>query len=330
MTTVTPCRPPSPPASSAPAPRSPRSASAAWGCRSSTERADEAEAIATIHRALELGVTFFDTADMYGPFTNERLVGGRSRPARRGGARHEVRQRAGEGRPYVRHQREARYVRAPATPRSSVSGGPHRPLLPAPRRPGTPIEETVGAMAELVGKGRCGTSGSRRRRPRPSAGPTRSTRSPRSRPSTRCGPGTPRRRSSPPCRELGIGFVPYSPLGRGFLTGRIRKRRRPRRERPPPQLPAIPGESFARNVEARGAREGDRGRERVTAGAARARWVLAQGEDIVPIPGTKRGENLEENARRLEVELSAEDLRRLEEAVPGGAAAGTATRTCRA
>ena len=209
-------------ASSAMASRSPRWASAAWACRTSTARRDDAESIATIHRALELGVTFLDTADMYGPFTNEELVGRAI-----AGRRDEVVLATKFG--IVRGPTDdalarstAARVRARGCDGSLQRLGVDTIDLYYQHRvdPDTPIEDTVGAMAELVARGQGAL-------PRPvrgraghaSAAPTPSTRSPRCRPSTRCGAATPRTRSSPRCRELGIGFVAYSPLGRGFLTG---------------------------------------------------------------------------------------------------------------
>ncbi len=286
---------------------------------------DEEESVATIHRAIELGVTFLDTADMYGPFTNEKLVG-KAIEGRRdevvlatkfGNVRGEDGSFRGvNGRP--------EYVREACDGSLSRLGVDHIDLYYQHRvDPDTPIEETVGAMKELVEAGKVRYLGL-----------------------SEAGPETIRKAHAvhpisalqseyslftrdvedevlPVVRELGIGFVPYSPLGRGFLTGRWRSMEDlPENDTRAGRFPRFSEENFKKNVEL-----ADRVREiaeekGITPGQLALAWLLAQGDDIVPIPGTKRRERLEENAKAADVELTDEDLRRIEEALPKGSASG--------
>jgi aryl-alcohol dehydrogenase-like predicted oxidoreductase len=286
---------------------------------------DENEAVATIDRALELGITLLDTADMYGPFTNEVLVGRAIR-----GRRDEVvlatkfgNERREDG-SYVGINGRPEYVRAACDASLQRLGVDVIDLYYQHRvDPNTPVEETWGAMKELVDAGKVRHLGI-----------------------SEAAPGTIRRAHAvhpvtavqteyslwtrdpeengvlATTRELGIGFVAYSPLGRGFLSGQIRtvddlpeddfRRRNPR----------FQGENFAKNLELV-----DRVREiaaekGVTASQLALAWVLHQGDDIVPIPGTKRVRYLEENAAAAFVELSPADLARIDEAAPRGATAG--------
>jgi aryl-alcohol dehydrogenase-like predicted oxidoreductase len=284
----------------------------------------EDEAIATIDRALEMGVTFLDTADMYGPYTNEELVGKAIR-GRRGSVvlatkfgivrGEDPKSRGVNGRPdYVRRSCEGSLKRL----------GVETIDLYYQHRvdPKTPIEETVGAMSELVKEGKVRFLGL-----------------------SEAGPGTIRSAHSvhpitalqteyslwsrdaedevlATCRTLGIGFVAYSPLGRGFLTGAIRKvddlvegdQRR--------GFPRFQEENLAGNLAlVRGVQEIAAEKDATAAQVALA-WVLARGRDIVPIPGTKRRRYLEENVKALQVSLSAADLARIEGLFPKGAARG--------
>ncbi|WP_123043332.1 aldo/keto reductase [Cohnella candidum] len=286
---------------------------------------DEEEAIRTIHRALELGVTFFDTADMYGVGRNEELVG-RALTGRRneaviatkfGNVRSEDGKFLGvNGRPeYVRSACEASLRRL---------GVDHIDLYYQHRvDPNTPIEETVGAMAELVREGKVRYLGL-----------------------SEAAPATIRRAHAvhpitalqteyslwsrdvedeilPACRELGIGFVPYSPLGRGFLTGQIRTFEDLAEDDYRRFSPRFQGENFQKNLDLV-ARIEDIAKEKSCKPSQLAlAWLLAQGEDIAPIPGTKRRALLEENAAAAEIRLSREDLARIDEAAPKGAAHGT-------
>jgi aryl-alcohol dehydrogenase-like predicted oxidoreductase len=288
---------------------------------------DDAEAIATIHRALDGGVNFFDTSDAYGPWTNEVLVGEAIR-----GRRDEVVLATKFG-----------FLRDPSDPmRKGFCGKADyvkRACDASLRRlgvdvidlyyqhrvdPDTPIEETVGAMAELVREGKVRALGL-----------------------SEAAPATIRRAHAvhpisalqteyslwtrdveendvlATCRELGIGFVAYAPLGRGMLAGQIRcfedlapddyRRANPR----------FQGENFQRNLDLVSKVEQIAREKGCTAAQLALAWVLAQGLDIVPIPGTKRRSFLEENIGALSIVLTPDDLRRLDEAFPRGATAGT-------
>ncbi|MBA3422383.1 MAG: aldo/keto reductase [Thermoleophilaceae bacterium] len=297
------------------------------GCMGMSEfygTSDEDEAIATIHRYLDLGGTFLDTADMYGPFNNERLVGRAVRERREwvivatkfGNQREEDGKFLGiNGRPEYVHQ---------ACDASLERLGVDVIDLYYQHRVDdqVPIEETVGAMSELVEQGKVKYIGLSE------AAPDTIRRAhavhPISALQTEYSLWTrdPEDAILPTVRELGIGFVAYSPLGRGFLSGRIRslddldendfRRGSPRFE----------GENFERNLELVDRVQEIASEKEVTPGQLALAWVLHQGEDLVPIPGTKRRSYLEENLAAADVELSDEDLRRLDEAAPVGAAAG--------
>jgi aryl-alcohol dehydrogenase-like predicted oxidoreductase len=285
---------------------------------------DDAESIATIHRALDLGVTFLDTADMYGVGENERLVG-RALKGRRsavmlatkfGNVRDEKGNFLGvSGRP--------EYVRQCCDASLSRLGVDQIDLYYQHRvDPQVPVEETVGAMGELVRAGKVRYLGL-----------------------SEAAPGTIRRAMKthpisalqteyslwtrdveaeilPTCRELGIGFVPYSPLGRGFLTGQFRKpedlpegdRRR--------AFPRFQGENFGHNLKLTEKIEALAKRKGCTPAQLALAWVLAQGKDIVPIPGTKRRKYLDENVASVNVGLSAAELKEISSAAPPGAAVG--------
>jgi aryl-alcohol dehydrogenase-like predicted oxidoreductase len=285
---------------------------------------DEQEALQTIHRALDLGVTFLDTADMYGPFTNEKLI------ARAiAGRRDEVQlatkfgNSRGENGEWLGIRGDADYVRQACEASLERLGVDHIDLYYQHRvDKSTEIEETVGAMAELVEAGKVRHIGLSE------ASPETIRRAHAVHPVTALQTEyslwsrDPEDEIFPTVRELGIGFVAYSPLGRGFLSGRITspedldpddfRRRNPR----------FQGENFEKNLElVERVREIAEEKGATPAQLALA-WVLRQGDDIVPIPGTKRASYLEENARAAEVELSDEDLARIEEAFPRGATSG--------
>ncbi len=297
------------------------------GCMGMSEfygQADEGEAVATIHRALELGVSLLDTADMYGPFTNEQLVG-RAIADRRdevvlatkfGNERREDGSFIGiNGSPdYVRSACEASLRRLAVD---------HIDLYYQHRVDKTvPIEETVGAMAELVAQGKVRYLGLSEASPdtiRRAHGvhPISALQTEYSLWSR-----DPEDAILPTVRELGIGFVPYSPLGRGFLSGRFRSPEDLPEDDFRRHNPRFQGENFERNLELV-----ERVREiaeesHVSASQLALAWVLHQGEDIVPIPGTKRVAYLEENVGAAELSLSSEDLERIDEAAPHGATAG--------
>ncbi len=284
---------------------------------------DEGEAIATIHRSLELGVTFLDTADMYGPWTNEELVG-RALSDRRDGVVlatkfGNVRGEKGE---FLGVRGDAAYVRECCEASLRRLGVDHIDLYYQHRvDPETEIEETVGAMAELVQEGKVRYLGLSE------AGPDTIRRAHEVHPITALQTEYSLWERSveeeilPTVRELGIGFVAYSPLGRGFLTGKIEKPEDleeddSRRHR----FPRFERENFDANIElVRKAGELADEKE-ATPGQIALAWVAAQ--DAVPIPGTKRRKYLEENVGATEVELTEDDLRRLAAAFPAGVASG--------
>jgi aryl-alcohol dehydrogenase-like predicted oxidoreductase len=286
---------------------------------------DDAESIATIHAALDAGISLLDTADVYGPHTNETLVGRALRDRRK----------------EVVLATKFGIVRDPAQPeRRGVSGRPEyvRSSCDASLKrlgvetidlyyqhrvdPATPIEDTVGAMAELVRSGKVRYLGL-----------------------SEAGPDTLRRASAvhpitalqseyslwsrdvedgvlPVCRELGIGFVAYSPLGRGFLTGSIKRFEDLAADDWRRGSPRFQGENFARNLEVVGRIEQLASEKRCTPSQLALAWVLSRGSDVVPIFGTKRRKYLAENLAALEIRLDAADLRRIEEVTPKGVVAG--------
>jgi aryl-alcohol dehydrogenase-like predicted oxidoreductase len=285
---------------------------------------DDAESIATIHRALDLGVTFLDTADMYGPFTNERLVG------------HAIKGRRDE----VVLATKFGNVRDERGNSLGIDGSPeyvHKACDASLRRLGidhidlyyqhrvdtkVPIEETVGAMAELVKEGKVRYLGL-----------------------SEAAPATIRRAHAvhpiaalqteyslwmrdveeeilPTCRELGIGFVPYSPLGRGFLTGRFTKFEDLPEDDFRRRQPRFQGENFEKNLDLVRHVERVASRKGCTPAQLVLAWLLHQGDDIVPIPGTKRVDYLEDNVGALGVTLTQADLERIDAVFPKGVAAG--------
>ncbi len=285
---------------------------------------DDAESIATIHRAIDLGLDFLDTADMYGPFKNEELVG-----------------RALHGR---RHQvvlaTKFGNVRGDDGSFRGVNGRPeyvHAACDASLRRLGVetidlyyqhrvdktvPIEETVGAMGELVKAGKVRYLGL-------SEASARTIRKahalhPISALQTEYSLWTrdPEDEILPTVRELGIGFVPYSPLGRGFLTGRFQTFDDLPADDYRRSSPRFQGENFGKNLGLIRAIETMAAKKKCTPAQLALAWVLARGEDLVPIPGTKSRVRLEENVRALDVRLTPADLARIEEIAPKGVASG--------
>ena len=286
---------------------------------------DDDESIATIHRALELGINFLDTADAYGPYTNEELVGRAIR-----GRRDQIVLATKFG-----------LVRDPANPNArAVNGKPDyvRSACEGSLRrlgvenidlyyqhrvdPNTPIEETVGAMAQLVKEGKIRYIGLSE------ASPQTLRRATRVHPITALQTEyslwtrDPEDEILGTCRELGIGFVAYSPLGRGFLTGQFKRFEDLPADDYRRFSPRFQGENFQKNLELVRRVQAIAKEKGCTPAQLALAWVLAQGEDIVPIPGTKRRKYLEDNVGALNVQLTPQDLRRLNEVFPHGAAAG--------
>jgi aryl-alcohol dehydrogenase-like predicted oxidoreductase len=297
------------------------------GCMGMSEfygRADEGEAIATIHRALDLGVTFLDTADMYGVGRNELLVG-RSITGRRdevvlatkfGNVR-------GPNGEWLGRRGDAAYVRQACEGSLQRLGVETIDLYYQHRvDPDTPIEETVGAMKELVEAGKVRHLGLSE------AAPQTMRRANAVHPITALQTEyslwsrDPEDEILRTTRELGIGFVAYSPLGRGFLSGRFKSAEDLAEGDFRVNHPRFQGENFAHNLELVAEVETLAEEKGVTAGQIALAWVLSRGEDIVPIPGTTRIAHLEENVAAVELELSAEDIERLERVFPKGATAG--------
>lgn len=286
---------------------------------------DEAESIATIDRAVELGINFLDTADIYGPFKNEELVG-----------------RAIKGkRDKLIIATKFGIVRDPANPKlRGVSGKPEyvRNACEASLKrlgvdyidlyyqhrvdPNTPIEETVEAMADLVRQGKIRHIGLSE------AGASNLRRAAKVHPITALQSEYSlwtrdhEEQVIPTCRELGIGFVAYSPLGRGFLTGQIKRYEDFAPDDFRRNSPRFKGENFQKNLDLVQKVEEIANRKGCTPSQLALAWVLAQGEGIVPIPGTKRRKYLEDNVGALNVKLAAEDLIEINEIFPQGAAAG--------
>ncbi|WP_182085144.1 aldo/keto reductase [Aureimonas sp. ME7] len=297
------------------------------GCMGMSEfygEGDEGESLSVIHRALDLGVTFLDTADMYGVGRNEELLakalkGRRDRvvlATKFGNVRGPNGERLGiNGRPdYLRRACDDSLRRLRVD---------HIDLYYQHRvDPGVPIEDTVGEMGRLVEQGKVRHLGLSE------ASPATIRRAHATHPIAALQTEyslwsrDPEAEILPVLRELGIGFVPYSPLGRGFLTGRFEK---------PEDLPEgdfrrdsprFSGENFARNLKLVDTVKAIARRRGATPSQLALAWVLAQGSDIVPIPGTKRMRYLEENAESIHVDLTADDLAEIDEAFPVGVAAG--------
>lgn len=286
---------------------------------------DDQESLATIDRALELGINFLDTADVYGPYTNEELIGKAIR-----GRRDKVVLATKFGitrNPKDPHARgvngKPEYVRQSCEGSLKRLGVEYIDLYYQHRvDPETPIEETVGAMGKLVEEGKIRHIGLSE------ASAQTLRRAVKVHPITALQTEyslwtrDPEAEIIPTCRELGIGFVAYSPLGRGFLTGRFQRFEDLPQDDYRRFSPRFQGENFQKNLDLVRRVEEIAAEKEYTPSQLALAWVLAQGDDIVPIPGTKHRKYLEENVGALKLELNSEDLQRLGEVFPHGAAAG--------
>jgi len=297
------------------------------GCMGMSEfygASDEAESIATIHRALELGVTFLDTADMYGPFTNEQLVGKAIRDRRDSVilATKFGNQRSADGQ-FLGVNGRPEYVRQCCDASLQRLGVDYIDLYYQHRvDPEVPIEDTIGAMAELVEQGKIRYLGMSE------AAPETIRRAYTVHPITALQTEyslwsrDPEDEILPTVRELGIGFVAYSPLGRGFLSGKIQSLNDLDPKDYRRYSPRFQGENFAKNLQVVEQVQAIAAEKQVTPSQLAIAWLLAQGEDIVPIPGTKRRAYLEENAAAVDITLTAEELARINAVAPQGVAVG--------
>jgi aryl-alcohol dehydrogenase-like predicted oxidoreductase len=285
---------------------------------------DDQESIATIHRAIELGIDFLDTADMYGPFRNEELVGKAIRDRRDkvviatkfGNVR-------GEDGSFLGVSGKPEYLRKACDASLRRLGVDHIDLYYQHRvDPEVPIEDTVGAMSELVKAGKVRHLGLSEAAPQTIRRAHKVHRITALQTEYSLWSRDVEQEILPTVRELGIGFVAYSPLGRGFLSGQFRK---------PEDIPAddwrrnsprFQGENFYRNLELVKRIEELAREKKATPSQLALAWVLSRGKDVVPIPGTKRRKYLEENAAALQIRLSPEDLRRIDQVAPRGVAAG--------
>jgi len=285
---------------------------------------DDEESVATIHRAIELGIDFLDTADMYGPFRNEELVGKAIRGRRDkvviatkfGNVR-------GEDGSFLGVSGKPEYVRKACDASLRRLGIDHIDLYYQHRvDPEVPIEDTVGAMSELVKAGKVRHLGLSEAAPQTIRRAHKVHRITALQTEYSLWSRDVEQEILPTVRELGIGFVAYSPLGRGFLSGQFRK---------PEDIPAddwrrnsprFQGENFYRNLELVKRIEEIAREKKATPSQLALAWVLSRGKDVDPIPGTKRRKYLEENAASVRIRLTPEDLRRIDQVAPPGVAAG--------
>jgi aryl-alcohol dehydrogenase-like predicted oxidoreductase len=285
---------------------------------------DDEQSISTIHRALDLGVNFFDTADMYGPFTNEKLVG-RALKGKRESAI--IATKFGnERRPdgsWVGINGRPEYVRSACDASLKRLGVEHIDLYYQHRvDPDTPIEDTVGAMSDLVKAGKVLYLGLSEAAPKTirkahAVHPITALQTEYSLWSR-----DPEDEILPTVRELGIGFVAYSPLGRGFLSGRIKSLDDLEPDDYRRNSPRFQGENFEKNLQLVKRIESIAKKQGVTPSQLALAWLLTRGDDIVPIPGSKRIPHLEENVEATKIRIEPAELRNIDDAAPKGVTAG--------
>lgn len=285
---------------------------------------DEQKALDTIAYALDHGVNFLDTADMYGPFTNEKLVGKAIK-----GRRNDVilatkfGNERGEDGSFLGVNGKPEYVRKACEASLQRLGVDHIDLYYQHRvDPNVPIEETIQAMAELVKEGKVRYIGMSEAAPATIRRAAKIHKITALQTEYSLWSREPEDEILQTVRELGIGYVAYSPLGRGFLTGQIKSLDDLPADDSRRRWPRFQGENFQKNLDLVARVEEIAAEKGVTAGQLALAWVLAQGEDIVPIPGTKRIEYLKENIAATEIQLTDEDLERLNAVAPLGIAAG--------
>jgi aryl-alcohol dehydrogenase-like predicted oxidoreductase len=289
---------------------------------------DDGESIKTLHRAVDLGITFFDTAEVYGPFTNEQLLGKALKQVRdrvviatKFGFKIDTSKSGADAIAGVDSRPE--HVREVAEASLKRLGIETIDLFYQHRvDPNVPIEDTVGAMAELVKQGKVRALGlseasSETIRRAHAVHPIAALQSEYS-----LWTRDPEEGVLDTCRELNIGFVPYSPLGRGFLTGAIRKADDLGADDFRRQLPRFQAENFDANAALVASLEALAAEKGVTAAQLALAWVLNQGDDIVPIPGARKLHHLEQNAAAADITLSAAELAQLDEVIPVAQVAG--------
>ncbi len=285
---------------------------------------DDEESIATIHRALDGGIDFLDTADVYGPFTNERLVG-RAIEGRRDGVVLATKfgNVRGEDGSWLGVNGRPDYVKRSCDASLQRLGVDHIDLYYQHRVDrDVPIEETVGAMADLVRAGKVRHLGLSEASPQTIRRAAREHTITALQTEYSLWTRDPEDEVLPACRELGIGFVAYSPLGRGFLTGRYRSVEDFEPDDYRRNHPRFQGENFQKNLDLVARVEAIARRKKCSPSQLALAWVAAQGEDVVPLFGTKRRKYLDENLVSLDVEITPADLEEIDEVAPKGVAAG--------
>jgi len=297
------------------------------GCMGMSEfykGSDEAESLATLRRALDLGVNFLDTSDAYGPHTNEQLVGKAVRDRRQSVILATKFGLVRTADPQARHvDGRPEYVRSACEGSLRRLGVDHIDLYYQHRvDPEVPVEETIGAMSDLVTAGKVRFLGLSEAAPQTIRRAHRVHQITALQTEYSLWSRDPEDEILPTVRELGIGFVAYSPLGRGFLTGRFRSFEDLPADDYRRTSPRFQGANFQKNLDLVNRVAEIARKKGVSPGQLALAWVLSQGRDIVPIPGTTRRSHLEENVAALQIELTTAELEEIRQVMPEGAAAG--------